>query len=171
MELLPYNDLWRKNILHLSGGIAESEPELFKSYMEDFHPRPRTIIWVRKVSALAKYSKEIQHINVAEQVNNGVNLITFFGHSSATTTDFDIGYVSDPILGYSNKGKYPMLLMNGCNVGSFFIQYTLFGEDWVLAKDKGATGFIGHSAYGFTNLLKKYTGRFSMKLPIKIPPI
>ena len=31
-----------------------------------------------------------------------------------------------------------MLLMNGCNVGSFLIQYTLFGEDWVLAKDKGS---------------------------------
>jgi nucleoside-diphosphate-sugar epimerase len=160
MEQLPYADLWRKNILHLSGGIAEGEPELFKSYMQDFQSEAEDYHLGGKVSALAKYSKDIQHINVAEQVNNGVNLITFFGHSSATTTDFDIGYVSDPILGYNNKGKYPMLLMNGCNVGSFFIQYTLFGEDWVLAKDKGATGFIGHSAYGFNNLLKKYTDTF-----------
>jgi hypothetical protein len=160
MEQLPFNDLWRKNILHLSGGIAQGEPELFKSYMEDFQSEAEDYHLGGKVSALAKYSKDIQHINVAEQVNNGVNLITFFGHSSATTTDFDIGYVSDPILGYNNKGKYPMLLMNGCNVGSFFIQYTLFGEDWVLAKDKGATGFIGHSAYGFTNLLKRYTSKF-----------
>ena len=160
MELLPYNELWRKDILHLSGGIAEGEPDLFKSYMEDFQTEAEDYHLGGKVSALAKYSKDIQHINVAEQVNNGVNLITFFGHSSASTTDFDIGYVTDPILGYNNKGKYPMMLMNGCNVGSFFIQYTLFGEDWVLAKDKGATGFIGHSAYGYTNLLKKYTSTF-----------
>jgi hypothetical protein len=160
MELLPYDDLWRKNILHLSGGIAEGEPDLFKSYMESFQTEAEDYHLGGKVSALAKYSKDIQHINVAEQVNDGVNLITFFGHSSASTTDFDIGYVTDPVLGYNNKGKYPMLLMNGCNVGSFFIQYTLFGEDWVLAKDKGATGFIGHSAYGFTNLLKKYTSTF-----------
>jgi hypothetical protein len=160
MEQLPYNDLWRKNILHLSGGIAEGEPELFKGYMQDFQSEAEDYHLGGKVSAVAKYSKDIQHINVAEQVNNGVNLITFFGHSSATTTDFDIGYVSDPILGYNNKGKYPMLLMNGCNVGSFFIQYTLFGEDWVLAKDKGATGFIGHSAYGFNSLLRLYTSIF-----------
>jgi hypothetical protein len=160
MEQLPYNNLWRKNILHLSGGIAEGEPELFKGYMEDFQSEAEDYHLGGKVSALAKYSKDIQQINVAEQVNKGVNLITFFGHSSATTTDFDIGYVTDPILGYNNKGKYPMLLMNGCNVGSFFIQYTLFGEDWVLAKDKGATGFIGHSAYGFTQLLKQYTSVF-----------
>src|SRR6185369_12864736 len=73
---------------------------------------------------------------------------------------FDIGNVTDPVLGYNNKGKYPMMLMNGCNVGSFFIQYTLFGEDWVLAKDKGATGFIGHRAYGSTTTLKKYTETF-----------
>jgi hypothetical protein len=160
MEQLPFNDLWRKNILHLSGGIAENEPELFKSYMEDFQAEAEDYHLGGKVSALAKYSKEIQHINVAEQVNNGVNLITFFGHSSASTTDFDIGYVTDPILGYNNKGKYPMLLMNGCNVGSFFIEYKLFGEDWVVAKDKGATGFIGHSAYGFTHLLKHYSDIF-----------
>ncbi|HMG93589.1 MAG TPA: C25 family cysteine peptidase [Chryseolinea sp.] len=160
MELLPFNDLWRKNILHLSGGIAEGEPELFKGYMEDFQSEAEDYHLGGKVSALAKYSKDIQQINVAEQVNNGLNLITFFGHSSTTTTDFDIGFVTDPILGYNNKGKYPMLLMNGCNVGSFFIQQTLFGEDWVLAKDKGATGFIGHSAYGFTHLLKLYTSIF-----------
>ncbi|HKY52835.1 MAG TPA: C25 family cysteine peptidase, partial [Anaerolineales bacterium] len=160
MELVPYDGLWRKNILHLSGGINEGEPELFKEYMQDFQAEAEDYHLGGKVSALAKYSKEIQHINVAEQVNNGLNLITFFGHSSASQTDFDIGYVSDPVLGYNNKGKYPMLLMNGCNVGSFFIRYKLFGEDWVLAKDKGATGFIGHSAYGFTTLLKKYTDKF-----------
>lgn len=157
MEALPYNDLWRKNILHLSGGIAEGEPELFKSYMQDFQTEAEDYNLGGRVSALAKYSRDIQQINVAAQVNAGVNLITFFGHSSTTTTDFDIGFVTDPVLGYNNKGKYPMMLMNGCDVGSSFIPATLFGEDWILAKDRGATGFIGHSAYGYTTSLKRYT--------------
>ena len=56
----------------------------FKGYMQDFQSEAEDYHLGGKVSALAKYSKEIQHINVAEQVNNGVNLITFFGHSSAT---------------------------------------------------------------------------------------
>ncbi|HET6538876.1 MAG TPA: C25 family cysteine peptidase, partial [Chryseolinea sp.] len=72
----------------------------------------------------------------------------------------DIGYVSDPVMGYKNKGKYPTLLMNGCNVGSYFLNYSTFGEDWVLARDKGAAAFIEHSSYGFTNLLKRYSDYF-----------
>src|SRR6185312_2231069 len=36
MEALPYNDLWRKNLLHLSGGIHTGEPEEFRAYMQDF---------------------------------------------------------------------------------------------------------------------------------------
>ena len=160
MEALPFNSLWRKNVLHLSGGIAEGEPQLFKSYMQDFQAVAEDYYLGGKVSAVAKHSKEIQQINVAEQVNSGLNLVTFFGHSSASTLDFEVGYVTDPLQGYNNKGKYPILLMNGCNAGSFFLTYVLFGEDWLLAKDRGATAFIAHSAYGFTGLLKKYTDTF-----------
>ncbi|MDH4296230.1 MAG: C25 family cysteine peptidase [Cyclobacteriaceae bacterium] len=160
MEALPHDALWRKDILHLSGGIYADEPQRFKDYMKDFQAIAEDYHLGGRVSALAKYSTEIQFINVAEQVNSGLNLLTFFGHSSASTTDFEIGYATDPVQGYDNKGKYPVLLMNGCNAGSSFLTYTIFGEDWVTAKDRGAVGFIAHSAYGFVNLLKKYTETF-----------
>jgi hypothetical protein len=159
-ESLPYDDLWRKNLLHLSGGREEGEPELLQSYLKDLQGMAEDHHLGGKVSALAKYSKEIQVVNVSSQVNAGVNLITFFGHSSATNLDFDIGYVTNPVMGYNNKGRYPTLLMNGCNVGAYFLTYTTFGEDWVLARDKGATAFIAHSSYGFTNLLKRYADHF-----------
>ncbi len=160
MESLPYDNLWRKNVLHLSGGREEGEPELLQSYLKELQTVAEDFHLGGKVAALAKYSKEIQMVNVSKQVNEGVNLITFFGHSSATNLDFDIGYVTNPVMGYNNKGKYPTLLMNGCNVGSYFLPYTTFGEDWVLARDKGATAFIAHSSYGLTNLLKRYSDHF-----------
>jgi hypothetical protein len=159
-EALPFNDLWRKNLLHLSGGREEGEPELLQSYLQDLQTVAEDLHLGGKVSALAKYSKDIQLVNVSKQVNDGVNLITFFGHSSATNLDFDIGYATNPVMGYNNKGKYPTLLMNGCNVGAYFLTYTTFGEDWVLARDKGATAFIAHSSYGFTSLLKRYADYF-----------
>jgi hypothetical protein len=159
-EALPYDNLWRKNVLHLSGGREEGEPELLQSYLKDLESAAVDYHLGGKVSALAKYSKDIQLVNVSKQVNEGVNLITFFGHSSATNLDFDIGYVTNPVMGYNNKGKYPTLLMNGCNVGAYFLTYSTFGEDWVLARDKGATAFIAHGSYGFTNLLKRYADYF-----------
>jgi hypothetical protein len=36
MEALPYDALWRKDVLHLSGGINAGEPQLFRSFMQDF---------------------------------------------------------------------------------------------------------------------------------------
>ncbi|MEJ1239414.1 C25 family cysteine peptidase [Chryseolinea sp. T2] len=160
MEAQSYNALWRKNVMHLSGGIYDGEPQLFKSYMLDFQTVAEGAQLGGKVSALAKHSKEVQSINIAGQVNEGLNLVTFFGHASPTLLDFQLGNATDPVEGYNNKGKYPTLLMNGCQVGDFNLVATLFGEDWITAKDKGAIGFIGHSGYGFVSNLRKYTQLF-----------
>ena len=160
MESQPYNALWRKNVMHLSGGIYEGEPQLFKSYMQDFQVVAEGAQLGGKVSALAKHSREVQLINIASQVNDGLNLVTFFGHASPTLLDFQLGKATDPVEGYNNRGKYPTLLMNGCQVGDFNLVATLFGEDWIVAKDKGAIGFIGHSGYGFVPNLRRYTQLF-----------
>lgn len=156
-EALPFDDLWRKRILHLSGGIETWEPLIFKNHLEileEIAEAPHMGAWV---SAIAKQSREVQIINVSEQVNQGIGLITFLGHSSTSTLDFDIGFVTNTALGYSNGGKYPMMIMNGCETGSFFYKFRLFGEDWVLADKLGATGFIAHNSYGTVGRLMGYS--------------
>ncbi|ULT43488.1 C25 family cysteine peptidase [Niabella defluvii] len=50
-------------------------------------------------------------------MNSGVNLLTYFGHSAATTLAYNL---EDPN-NYSNFGKYPVFHMMGCNVGDIFI--------------------------------------------------
>lgn len=160
-ENVGFNDLWRKRILHLSGGIAEGEPETFKGYMEGFANLAEDFYLGGSVSAIAKRSLQAQElVNISNEVNNGLGLITFFGHSSTSTTDFDIGFATDPILGYANDGKYPMLLINGCNAGAFFGNRILFGEDWVNAANRGAVGFIAHSSFGLISTLKRYSDYF-----------
>jgi hypothetical protein len=156
-----FNDLWRKRILHLSGGIAAGEPETFKGYMEGFANLAEDVYLGGSVSAIAKRSLQAQElVNISNEVNNGLGLITFFGHSSTSTTDFDIGFATDPILGYANDGKYPMLLINGCNAGAFFGNGILFGEDWINAASRGAVGFIAHSSFGLVSTLKRYSDFF-----------
>ncbi|RAV98325.1 putative type IX secretion system sortase PorU2 [Pseudochryseolinea flava] len=159
-EALPKNDLRRKNLLHLSGGIEEGEPERFRNYVEGFESRARSYYLGGNVSTIAKRSRDIKLISIADEINAGLGLVTFFGHSSSSTLDFDIGYVTNPVMGYDNKGKYPMMLIHGCNAGSFFIDDFLFGEDWIMAKDKGAIGFIAHTYFGLENNLRKYGDTF-----------
>lgn len=160
MESTPGDVLWKKNILHLSGGIEPGEPETFKSILEEFGAIAEGPYLGGKVEAIAKQSRDIQVINIADQVNRGVGLVTFFGHSSPETLDFDIGYASDEEMGYNNKGKYPALLMNGCEAGAFFLKGYLFGEDWINTADKGASAFIAHSGYGLVPALRKYSTLF-----------
>lgn len=156
-----FNDLWRKRVLHLSGGIAPGEPETFKGYMEGFANVAEDVYLGGTVSAIAKRSLQAQElVNISKEVNDGLGLITFFGHSSTSTTDFDIGFATDPVLGYANDGKYPMLLLNGCNAGAFFGNNILFGEDWVNAANRGAVGFIAHSSFGLVSTLKRYSDFF-----------
>ncbi len=102
----------------------------------------------------------VEIINVSEEVNNGLNQITFFGHSAPNVTDIDIGFVSDPVNGYDNQGRYPLVVMNGCNSGNIYNDNYIFGEDWIITPNKGSTAVIAHASYGFSNILDVWSDLF-----------
>lgn len=159
-EAVPYDSLWKKNILHLSGGIEEWEPAFFRSILQSYATIAEGPYLGGNVKAIAKNSRDIKLINIAEEVNNGLGLVTFFGHSSPATLDFDIGNVTNDVLGYHNKGKYPVLFMNGCQAGAFFGNYRVFGEDWMVAANRGAIGFLAHNGFAGVPALDQYARRF-----------
>jgi hypothetical protein len=159
-EALSFNELWRKDLLHLSGGINPGEPEIFRSFVDGFKAVAEGNYLGGKTSTISKQTLNVELINVKDQVNKGLNLITFFGHSGPGTIDIDIGYASDPTLGYNNAGKYPGFLINGCNAGRFFDNRVTFGEDWILTPNKGAKSFIAHSFFGFSGTLRQYSDIF-----------
>ena len=152
---------WQKRGLHLSGGIQSLELPTFRSYLDGFKSTAEGIYWGGSISTIAKREpSQSELINISDEINEGVNLVTFFGHSSPGTIDIDIGKVTDPELGYSNAGKYPVFLINGCNAGSFFLNGELFGENWINAANLGARNFIAHSSYGLVSTLRTYSDYF-----------
>lgn len=160
-EATPFDALWRKDLLHLSGGIKVGEPQLFRSFVDGFKAIAEDhFLGGRVVGTISKQTLNVELINVKDEVNSGLSLITFYGHSGPGTIDIDIGYVSDPTLGYQNQGKYPGFLINGCNAGRFFDNRVTFGEDWMLTANKGATSFIAHSSFGLLNALRNYSDLF-----------
>lgn len=152
---------WHKKGLHLSGGILPAELVAFRNFLDGYESIASGPYYGGQFSTIAKQDPNpVELINISDQVNAGVNLITFFGHSSPSTIDIDIGFVSDPTMGYNNPGKYPVFLINGCNAGNFFSGSTSFGEDWMLTSNKGARNFIAHSSYGLVNSLWYYSNLF-----------
>jgi hypothetical protein len=160
-ESASIGEAWQKKGLHLSGGIQPGELSLFRYYLDEFKNIGEGPYWGGTITTLAKREPSpVELINISDQVNAGVNLITFFGHSSSSNIDIDIGFVTDPVMGYNNPGKYPAFLINGCNAGSFFLNTTLFGENWMNAANRGARNVIAHSSFGLSSTLRIYSGLF-----------
>jgi len=154
------NTLQDKSILHLSGGRTEGEQNLFRFFMDGFKAIAEEPALGGSVETLQRTSDGLsEKIDIREQVNDGLGMITMFGHSNEFFVDIDIGYASDPSEGYNNT-KYPLIFANGCNAGRIFIDTLQWGPDWVLTGNRGSVGLIAHTFFGFSNFLRTYTRLF-----------
>ncbi|MEM7548485.1 MAG: C25 family cysteine peptidase [Bacteroidota bacterium] len=156
-----FDDLWKKRILHLSGGLTQNELVQFRLFLDDFEQTAVGDFLGGDVTTIGKTTTaNVELINVNEIVNEGIGLITFYGHSAAQLTDIDIGEVSDPQLGYNNTDLYTVILVNGCNAGGIFDLTRTFGEDWILTPQLGAVGFLAHATTGFVSPLRLHSDIF-----------
>lgn len=157
------NKAWMKNIIHVVGANDPFLDGLLSGYMQGYQRIIEDTLFGGKVINFNKSSTG----DATPQVNNlmkqtiekGVSLISYFGHSAATTLDYNL---NDPFV-FNNTGKYPMFIVNGCNAGNLFdfdtTRFTVtnnISEKFVLAKDHGSIGFIASTHFGVTNYLDIY---------------
>lgn len=162
-EALSGEAIWMKNFIHLSGGNNSEEQKHLRSFIDSYTALTQQSFLRANVTTLSKKTGQpLEIINIADRVNQGVGLITFFGHSSLNTTDLEIGKVSQDIEGYKNKGKYPFVLANGCQLASIFFgnDKKTLSEDWVNTLDRGCIGFLAHSYFGYSYALGDYSKIF-----------
>ncbi|WMJ73445.1 C25 family cysteine peptidase [Cytophagaceae bacterium ABcell3] len=163
-ESLDSRQLWRKHLVHISGGTSEYQQNSFRNNVNNLRAIVEDTVFGGNV--VATYSK--QNTNTVDDafresfssiVNEGISYMTFFGHSAPALTEVDIGYVSNPLHGYNNYKKYPMILMNGCNSGNPYVK-TSITEDWIITQNKGAILVLGHTDYGLTDQLYYFSRSF-----------
>lgn len=153
--------LWRKNVLHLSGGQSAEERTLFRGLVNTYQNLAVGPSLGARVTTFAKATDElVEPLSLAKPVNEGVGLITFLGHSGLDVTDLDIGFCSNDVLGYRNTGQYPLLFVNGCAIGNFFFGRPTLITDWVLTPNRGAIAAIAQSHLGYTDVMHDYTTQF-----------
>ena len=152
---------WRKNLLHLSGGRSSNERVLFRQLVDSYQQQAVGQSLGARVTTISKMTDMlVEPLNVAKPVNDGVGLITFFGHSGLDVTDLDIGFCSSDVLGYRNAGRYPVLFINGCAIGNFFFGRPTLTTDWVLTPNRGAIAAIAQSHLGYVDVMHVYTTIF-----------
>ena len=147
-----------KQILHLVGGMNPAELARHSSYLAGFAALAKSgLPEVEVITCTKGTATEVQRMELGVDLNAGVSLITYFGHGSLNSNELDFGYVSDSSFGYANAGKYPLLLINGCEYSNAFGPSYSQGEDWLLTPKKGAIGVLSTSSLGVDLLLKRYT--------------
>jgi hypothetical protein len=151
-------DPWHKAMMHLAGG-HESAVEIatFRGYLDKYKRRVEHPLLGGQVTTLQRAyvpgNTLPVEVNIANEVNSGLALITYFGHGSTTSFDLTPGDINDGTKGYNNAGKYPVMMFNGCSVGAAFFNAKTFATDWLLAPNKGAIGIMAESGFSYAYLL------------------
>jgi hypothetical protein len=161
--------LWRKNYLHLSGGENSGQQASFRNHLRSIGNEVLKAPVGAKVFAYYKSTTEPTENKLKETLiglqNNGLNLLTFYGHGSLTVLDMDFGGIQD----LSNTNKPSFYYFNGCNIGNANEVDPLgtglvYGKDFICAPNKGAIGWLAHSNLTFTSYLEQQMRLFYEQL-------
>ena len=147
-------EAWRKNILHLAGGESASDFREFGGYLDKYKAIVERPLLGGSVTTYRNTSpNNATSINIANELNNGLSLISYFGHGSTNSFDINLGDIEDPVNNYHNAGRYPVMMYDGCDAAACFFSPPTFGGKWLMAPNKGAIGFLGETDFGFAYLL------------------
>ena len=163
---------WMKNIIHVAGADDASLNSTLIQYLNGYQNIITGPLFGGNVYNFNKTTTGAvtggANAQLVNLINNGVGLLTYFGHGSSTVVDY--AFLNTPT-NFSNTGKYPMFLVNGCSVGNFFDFDTArmsvvnsYSEKFLFAPELGAIGVIGNSHFGLTTDLDTYSTGFYKSL-------
>jgi hypothetical protein len=162
---LPSENEWRKKVLHLAGGddenladsilgkhlyrYADTIKAPFSGAIVNQYSRPNNPLF-------AKNMRQIE-----SNISSGVGLITYFGHSSSSSIDFNLG---SPNLYSNSDGRYPVFIANGCRAGNIFdfntrrltTREVSLSDNFTFSPNSGSIAFISNTdltAINYQNLM------------------
>ncbi|MEO7922338.1 MAG: C25 family cysteine peptidase [Chitinophagaceae bacterium] len=160
---------WMKNVVHAVGAGDGALQAILDIYMTKYKGIISDTLFGGKVSTFSKTTTDPVEQSASSRLKNlfqdGISLITYFGHSSATTLEYNLDNPED----YNNQGKYPLFLLLGCNAGNFFSFNTArlqakitISEKYVLAPERGCIATFASTSLGIVHYLDIYnTGTYT----------
>lgn len=162
------DNLWKKKVIQLAGandvlieGIIDSFQVKYAKIIGDTLFGADVKTFSKSANTGSEYGQAV--LQFTEEYNQGSAMVEYLGHSSSTAIDFSL----DNPANYSNIGKYPVFIVNGCLAGNIF-DYDInrlnnrstLSEKFVLEPQKGAIGYLSSSNYGVLNYLDVFTENF-----------
>ncbi len=150
---------WMKRVLHLGGG-GTNEQATIQNHLKAMAGTIESGKFGGKVTSFYKNSSDPIQLGdsdkIFETINNGLSIITFFGHSAVGTWDFNI----DNPIKYENYGKYPLMLSLGCYSGNIHTNGQGVSERFIFLKDKGSIAFAASVGQGYVPSLHSFADKY-----------
>lgn len=155
---------WMKNILHFAGA-GEQLHQTLLGYLNQYKAIIEDTLFGGFVQTFEKTTTEPIQINQSDSlkniINNGVTLMTFFGHASGIGYDISIDNPSE----YTNYGKYPLIFGLSCFAGDLFTSGVNYdrgssSEEFVLIANKGTIAYLASVSSASDGYMNNYANMF-----------
>ncbi len=151
---------WLKNVAHVVGASDGALGAILADAMERYRQTIIDTFYGANVNTFSKLSaapvEQASSERLAALFQEGIGVMTYFGHSSSSTLEFNL----DNPTQYNNPGKYPVTIVMGCNAGNFYnfnplrlITKETLSEKFVLADQRGSIAFVASSHFGIVHYL------------------
>ena len=151
---------WTKNVVHVVGADDANLLSILQQLTDNYKMVISDTLFGGNVNTFTKTSADVVQQIKSEQLkelfHEGISLLLYFGHSSATSLDFNL---DDPSA-YNNPGKYPIFIALGCNAGNLYnfnqsrlLTNETISEKYVLAPDRGSICFLATTSLGIVQYL------------------
>lgn len=154
---------WMKNVVHVVGASDAALGAILITDMGKYKDIIKDTLYGGNVNTFAKVTAAPVEPASSQLLytlfEQGIGMLTYFGHSSASTLEFNLDNPDQ----YNNPSKYPVMVVMGCNAGNFFNFNTLrfqtketLSEKFVLANQRGSIAFIASTHLGIVHYLDIY---------------
>ena len=152
--------LWMKKVAHFVGGGTWSEASIYLNWMNQYAtiisaPLFGANVYTYVKSTPAPISGTLTD-SIKTLINNGVSIMTFFGHAGGSNWDESVDYPAD----YTNFNKFPFMIADACFSGDIYAttgtNQSSVSEQWVL-NPPGAIGFLASDYLGIPGNLDNYS--------------
>lgn len=134
---------WMKKVIHLAGGSG-SESEILKTYLDQMGSVLENNCFGANIVTYGRTSgtaTEAVTDKIIKDIESGASIITFFGHSGVSTSDFNIGNL--------NNTKFPIFLSLGCYSGDIHTNVTTGQSEKFVLSPHGVIAFLASSGTAY----------------------
>ncbi|MCD6366906.1 MAG: hypothetical protein J7L46_05130, partial [Bacteroidales bacterium] len=159
---------WMKQVLHFGGGSDVVQQTQFAGYLSNYEQTIEDTLFGGFVHTFLKNSSQPMQItqsdSISNLINNGISIMTFFGHGSTSGFDQNIDYPS----AFYNYSKYPLIIAASCLAGDIHLPAPQrLSEEWVMIQHRGAIGFLAPSSLEYIFPLSTVVSEFYRQIGYK----